>query len=40
MLVREYLTSHIRFEVGENERKGMETFLEFTRKLDQRSVTV
>ena len=39
-LVRSYLTHHIRFEIGENERKGMDLFLDFARKLDQRGVAV
>ena len=34
-LVRDYLTTHVRFELGERERKGMELFLSLARKLDE-----
>jgi predicted solute-binding protein len=34
-LVRDYLTTHVRYEVGERERKGMEMFLNLARKLDE-----
>jgi len=33
-LVRDYLMTHVRFEVGERERKGMDLFLSLARKLD------
>jgi len=41
-LVRDYLTTHVRFELGERELKGMELFLKLAGKLDQatRSVAV
>ena len=36
-LVRQYLTSHIVFELGDAERRGMELFLKYASKLPARS---
>jgi predicted solute-binding protein len=34
-LVRDYLMTHVRFELGERESKGMKLFLKLARNLDE-----